>query len=127
MLDIADFVSDRGGNPNKVKESQRKRFAPESVVDEILTLYEEARRGTFFKDFITSPKKVNRLKHAAARYEVMQIGSQLNGLQKEIGKKKKVCLTHGYKYFCSFFQPSAIESTLIVMPQTEQGRCKFPS
>ncbi|KAB8240058.1 hypothetical protein BDV35DRAFT_374755 [Aspergillus flavus] len=89
MLDIADFVSDRGGNPNKVKESQRKRFAPESVVDEILTLYEEARRGTFFKDFITSPKKVNRLKHAAARYEVMQIGSQLNGLQKEIGKKKK--------------------------------------
>ncbi|KAE8382144.1 hypothetical protein BDV26DRAFT_254515 [Aspergillus bertholletiae] len=68
MLDIADFVGDRGGNPNKVKESQRKRFASENVVDEVLALYEEARR---------------------ARYEVMQIGSQLNGLQKEIGKKKK--------------------------------------
>ena len=60
MLDIADFVSDRGGNPNKVKESQRKRFAPENVVDEVLTLYEEARRGTFFEDFIASPMKISR-------------------------------------------------------------------
>jgi seryl-tRNA synthetase len=68
MLDLADFVSDRGGNPNKIKESQRKRFAPENVVDEVVTLYEEARR---------------------ARYEVMQIGSELNALQKEIGKRKK--------------------------------------
>lgn len=70
MLDLADFVSDRGGNPNKIKESQRKRFAPENVVDEVIALYEEARR---------------------ARYEVMQIGSELNALQKEIGKRKKVC------------------------------------
>ncbi|PYH94987.1 serine-tRNA ligase [Aspergillus ellipticus CBS 707.79] len=68
MLDLADFISDRGGNPNKIKESQRRRYAPENVVDEVLALYEEARR---------------------ARYEVMQINSQLNALQKEIGKKKK--------------------------------------
>lgn len=46
MLDVADFVTDRGGNPNKIKESQRKRFAQEDVVDEVVTLYEEARRGT---------------------------------------------------------------------------------
>lgn len=45
MLDVNDFVTDRGGNPNKIKESQRKRFAPEGVVDEVYTLYEEARRG----------------------------------------------------------------------------------
>lgn len=45
MLDLADFISDRGGDPNKIKESQRKRYAPESVVDEVLSLYEEARRG----------------------------------------------------------------------------------
>ena len=45
MLDITDFVTDRGGNPNKIKESQRKRFAPESAVDEVIALYEEARRG----------------------------------------------------------------------------------
>lgn len=45
MLDITDFVADRGGNPNKIKENQRKRFATEGVVDEVYTLYEEARRG----------------------------------------------------------------------------------
>ncbi|ODM23584.1 Serine--tRNA ligase, cytoplasmic [Aspergillus cristatus] len=68
MLDIADFITERGGNPNKIKESQRKRFAPESAVDEVIALYEEARR---------------------ARYEVGQIGSQLNGILKQIGMKKK--------------------------------------
>lgn len=68
MLDITDFVTDRGGNPNKIKESQRKRFAPEDAVDEVLSLYEEARR---------------------ARYEVMQIGSSLNDVLKKIGQKKK--------------------------------------
>lgn len=45
MLDLNDFVTDRGGNPNGIKESQRRRFAPENVVDEVITLYEEARRG----------------------------------------------------------------------------------
>lgn len=45
MLDVTDFVTDRGGNPNKIKESQRKRFAPEDAVDEVLSLYQEARRG----------------------------------------------------------------------------------
>ena len=46
MLDIADFVTDRGGNPNAIKESQRRRFAREEDVDEVISLYEEARRGT---------------------------------------------------------------------------------
>ncbi|EAW12459.1 serine--tRNA ligase SES1 [Aspergillus clavatus NRRL 1] len=68
MIDLADFVTDRGGDINKIKESQRKRFAPEDIVDEVVSLYEGARR---------------------ARYEVMQVGSELNTLQKEIGKRKK--------------------------------------
>ncbi|KAJ5610072.1 cytosolic seryl-tRNA synthetase [Penicillium lagena] len=69
MLDLADFIAERGGDPKKIKESQRKRFAPEEDVDTVIALYEEARR---------------------ARYEVTQFGSQLNALMKEIGKKKKV-------------------------------------
>ncbi|KAL5332369.1 hypothetical protein BJX70DRAFT_135844 [Aspergillus crustosus] len=68
MLDLADFITDRGGDPNNLKQSQRRRFAPELAVDEVISLYEEARR---------------------ARYEVSQINSQLNTLLKEIGKKKK--------------------------------------
>lgn len=47
MLDLNDFVTERGGNPNKIKESQRKRSAPEEVVDEVIALYEEARKGVF--------------------------------------------------------------------------------
>ncbi|KAJ9397067.1 hypothetical protein DTO282F9_6000 [Paecilomyces variotii] len=68
MLDLADFVSDRGGDPKKIKESQRRRFAPEEAVDEVIALYEEARR---------------------ARFNVMQVGSKLNALQKELGQTKK--------------------------------------
>ena len=45
MLDLNDFIAERGGNPNKIKESQRKRFAPEEAVDEVIALYEEARKG----------------------------------------------------------------------------------
>ena len=35
MLDVLDFIKERGGDPDKVRASQRKRFAPESVVDEV--------------------------------------------------------------------------------------------
>lgn len=47
MLDLNDFITERGGDINKIKESQRKRFAPEEVVEEVIALYEEARRGKF--------------------------------------------------------------------------------
>lgn len=68
MLDVIDFIADRGGDPKKVKESQRKRHAPEGVVDEVIALYEDARK---------------------TRYEASQIGSKINEVQKEIGKLKK--------------------------------------
>ena len=45
MLDVNDFVADRGGDLNKIRESQRRRYAPESVVEEVLELFEAARRG----------------------------------------------------------------------------------
>jgi seryl-tRNA synthetase len=45
MLDLNDFITERGGDINKIKESQRRRFAPEGVVEEVIALYEEARRG----------------------------------------------------------------------------------
>lgn len=45
MLDINDFIAERGGDPDKIKESQRRRYAPESAVDEVIALYEEARKS----------------------------------------------------------------------------------
>ena len=47
MLDIFDFVVEKGGNPEKIKESQRRRNAPEEAVDEIIALYEDHRKSKF--------------------------------------------------------------------------------
>ena len=45
MLEALDFIAERGGDPNKVRESQRLRHAPEAVVDEVIELWQEARKG----------------------------------------------------------------------------------
>ncbi|KZZ90030.1 seryl-tRNA synthetase [Ascosphaera apis ARSEF 7405] len=68
MLDVFDLIAERGGDPNKVKESQKKRYADEKLVDQVIALYEDAR---------------------ATRYAATQIGSKINAIQKEIGMKKK--------------------------------------
>jgi seryl-tRNA synthetase len=54
MLDLFDFVTERGGDVKKLKESQQKRFAPEETVDEVIALYEEARRGMWSDDGLQS-------------------------------------------------------------------------
>lgn len=45
MLDVQDFITDRDGDPEKVRLSQRRRFAPEGVVDEVIALFEDHRRS----------------------------------------------------------------------------------
>lgn len=45
MLDVFDFVEDKGGDPKKVRESQRRRHAPEEAVDEVIALYEDQRKS----------------------------------------------------------------------------------
>ena len=69
MLDVFDFIVDKGGDPKKVRESQRRRNAPEEDVDEVINLYEDARR---------------------TKYAASQAKQRINALQKEIGQKKKV-------------------------------------
>ncbi|KAH8688199.1 hypothetical protein BGZ61DRAFT_353837 [Ilyonectria robusta] len=68
MLDIEDFIEERGGNPEKIRESQRRRNESVELVDEVIALWQDARK---------------------AQYEVTQIGTQINGVQKEIGLKKR--------------------------------------
>jgi hypothetical protein len=48
MLDIQDFTVDKGGNPEKIKESQRRRYAPEEAVDEVIALYEDHRKSEIY-------------------------------------------------------------------------------
>ncbi|KAI6250568.1 Serine--tRNA ligase, cytoplasmic [Erysiphe necator] len=68
MLDIYDFLIEKGGDPKKIKESQRKRFAPEEAVDEVIALYED---------------------HRKTQYAATQVNSKINDIQKQIGIKRK--------------------------------------
>lgn len=68
MLDVFDFLVEKGGDPNKIKESQRKRYAPEEVVDEVIALYED---------------------HRKTQYVATQVNSKINDVQKQIGVKRK--------------------------------------
>jgi hypothetical protein len=45
MLDVFDFIVEKGGDPKKIKESQRRRYAPEEAVDEVIALYEDHRKS----------------------------------------------------------------------------------
>lgn len=69
MLDINDFIKERGGNPEKIKESQRRRHAPEEIVDEIIEMFEDHRKTQY----------------TAAT----EMGAKINKVQKEMGLNKK--------------------------------------
>ncbi|EPE34040.1 Class II aaRS and biotin synthetase [Glarea lozoyensis ATCC 20868] len=68
MLDIFDFIVEKGGNPELIKESQRRRNAPVEAVDEVIALYEDHRR---------------------TQYSVSQMNTRINDTQKQIGARKK--------------------------------------
>ncbi|ODA83820.1 hypothetical protein RJ55_02336 [Drechmeria coniospora] len=68
MLDVVDFIKERGGDPEKIRESQRRRHANVEIVDEIIDLFEDHRR---------------------TQYSATQVNTRINGVQKEIGAKKK--------------------------------------
>eukprot|EP00871_Galdieria_phlegrea_P001356 jgi/Galph1/2220/GphlegSOOS_G909.1 len=68
MLDINLFRVEKGGNPSLVLESQRKRFADETIVQKVIDLDEEWRK---------------------CRYQGDQLRKQLNAASKEIGIKKR--------------------------------------
>ena len=52
MLDIKDFIAERGGNPERIRESQRKRFEPVEIVDEIIKQYQDHRRGMWLSSTV---------------------------------------------------------------------------
>ncbi|GKT60570.1 seryl-tRNA synthetase [Colletotrichum tofieldiae] len=68
MLDLQDFIKERGGDPEKIRDSQRRRHAPVEIVDEVIALWDD---------------------HRKTQYSATQIGSEINAVQKEIGMKKK--------------------------------------
>ncbi|RMZ09031.1 hypothetical protein D0862_03769 [Hortaea werneckii] len=69
MLDVNDFIKERGGDPTKIKESQRRRHASEEVVDEVIAMFEDHRKTQY----------------AAAT----EMGAKINKVQKDMGQNKK--------------------------------------
>ncbi|EIW68614.1 hypothetical protein TREMEDRAFT_71854 [Tremella mesenterica DSM 1558] len=68
MIDLQLLQPDKGGNPESVKESQKKRGASVELVDEVIALIAE---------------------HKQALYESESVRRDVNSLQKEIGAIKK--------------------------------------
>lgn len=68
MLDINAFLVEKGGNPETIRISQKKRGAPVELVDEIIKDY---------KDW------------TKIRFELDEMNKKMNALQKQIGQKYK--------------------------------------
>ncbi|KAJ5066674.1 seryl-tRNA synthetase [Anaeramoeba ignava] len=68
MVDINLFREEYGGNPEKIKESIRKRFKDETIVDEIIAIDKQWR---------------------TAQYDTEQLAAQQKTISKKIGQKKK--------------------------------------
>ena len=45
-LDVLHFILEKGGNPDEIRESQRKRGLPEDIVDEVARMYGEWAKRT---------------------------------------------------------------------------------
>lgn len=45
MLDINDFIVEKGGDPKKIIESQRRRFADPKAVGDVIEAFQDARKG----------------------------------------------------------------------------------
>ena len=95
MIDIKDFDVDAGGDPEKIRESQRTRFASVEVVDEIIALYKDSRASESpFPAVATRRALSHANEHAApssiATYDLSQLNQKINEVQKQIGPKKKV-------------------------------------
>jgi len=91
MLDIFDFLVEKGGDPQKIRESQKRRYAPVEAVDEVIALYEDHRKSK--APFIRSEMETWLLIRITAQYSATQTKQKINEVQKEIGPKMKAAKT----------------------------------
>ncbi|KAJ2899424.1 Cytosolic seryl-tRNA synthetase [Coemansia aciculifera] len=68
MLDINLFIAEKGGNPDLIRESERRRNGSPQRVDEIIVQYQE---------------------WTTAKFDLDEMNRNINTVQKEIGQKMK--------------------------------------
>jgi seryl-tRNA synthetase len=86
VLEIQLFREDFGGDPDFIKESQRRRYRSTDDVDAVIEADSEWRKGKRCCSEVTFP----------AKYELDQSNATLNRLNKQMSDKHKVLLAAYY-------------------------------
>ncbi|EST10197.1 Aminoacyl-tRNA synthetase, class II (G/ H/ P/ S), conserved domain protein [Kalmanozyma brasiliensis GHG001] len=83
MIDLLLLQPDKGGNPQLVKDSQKKRNAPEELVDEVLALYKNW--VSLQKDLDVARRDVN-----AVQAEITKLRKAKENADEQMAKKKEL-------------------------------------
>ncbi|KAJ8098384.1 hypothetical protein POJ06DRAFT_259330 [Lipomyces tetrasporus] len=87
MLDILQFLEDKGGNPDAIRKSQKARGASVEIVDEIINEYKEWTKIRFDLDEIN--KLQNRVqKEIGLKYKAKEDASELLKQKDDLITKK---------------------------------------
>lgn len=88
MLDINAFLTEKGGNPEQIKASQKKRGAPVEIVDEIIAGYKNWTKIRF--DLDAENKKLNVLqKQIGQKFKAKEDASELLAEKDAVTAEKK--------------------------------------
>ncbi|CAD6210036.1 unnamed protein product [Miscanthus lutarioriparius] len=93
MLDINLFRTDKGGNPDLIRESQRSRFASVELVDEVIALDKAWRERQFELDKIrqelnATSKKIGKLKASKQEEEAKKLMESTDEIKKRLAAKE---------------------------------------
>lgn len=104
-LDILEFIAEKEGTPDKIKESQKKRGLPTEIVDEVIQMYAQWVKGlsTAYSSKISYGAYAANLKNGSYvlttasenwpwtdSFQAAQFNKKINEIQKSITAKKKV-------------------------------------
>ncbi len=87
-LDVLQFIDNKGGNAEEIRESQRKRGHPVELVDEVIQMYSDWVKSMSFYFFHENYNKF--LNPSEVDYEINVTRKKVNEVQKAISAKKKV-------------------------------------
>lgn len=87
-LDVHMFIKEKGGDPDAIRESEKKRYHSVEVVDEVIALYEEWVKQYFQLGEIN--KKINAVqKGITAKKKAKENADEFMGQKLELDNQKK--------------------------------------
>ncbi|KAK6455172.1 Seryl-tRNA synthetase, cytoplasmic [Scheffersomyces xylosifermentans] len=96
MLDINAFLVEKGGEPDKIKISQKKRGDSVELVDEIINEYKEWTKIRF--DLDAKNKEINAIqKQIGQKFKAKEDASELVAQKDKLAEEKKALIEHEVK------------------------------